>query len=1178
MECYKCKVKEKKRGHFKSLLIVSCNQPSTKVVTSAGNWQYQSNPSPSLPAGSTSKRQSFQADNNNNNNVFKNANLPAASTITNTRQSFDGSLSSQQQPQLSAAAEVNNAQQSSSLKKTNSYIISSSSNNEDILSKLRFTEEQLIQERRSRSWLESEIQSGKNLVATLTAKVEKLNDSFTVESLTVRELQRQLDMSSTVAKEGTKDLSSKLEKDNLKLQQMFSEVAARQRHYEKNTEDYEIKNRALMEELNQMRYKVESFALKASETNNEVKAATHELDIEHQRSSEAFRVLQDQGHAIEVLHNNVETKSETIKRTVDMTVYETRQRLDAESRNRSLFEQNTKDFISEQRKVMMSQERALAERIDSTRRGILQIVDLEKQDREKSVAVAIEQIRNWEKTMKESEAQLMSRIMQHYTSLESGMTEERTLRTKFEIAIRADVEDAFRMLKDLIAQKSTETMDSHMDLKQKVVNAVKVLQDSMTLTEKTLQARVSTIEEVLRAEIKSRMDAESKVEAAFADNMQVVSSLEGNIMGQVDLIAQELRESDASVLKELGDTKEQLSASKSRSIVDLETQIKQVHQRIKEDEKEAMEKSKMLQTHLQKLSADYQAAIENAVEQLNVRIVAAKVDTEELRVLIRGTNDTVQANKTAIEEKVSMRAVQLDQALEAFKEDLRLKMAIVDGESMEANLKSMLAGLSSSVSEMGKTLTDTKDSIETRATKNDLDDTEAKLKLSISTVAEKTSEMSEALNATKEQFALYSLIPDVDQIKANLKASISQLEARDMQIEELLISQRSELSERVLKSQVNETEDRLRKLLNELETGQSQLQESIDLLKGDFGNKISMNSLKDLEKKLVTEIDAATSQIRFNIEEIKSQHRETKLKLKESIDGINSQLANTTVKAEGAMNGVETIKSKLNETDTNIKTKLKEAMHAHEAVMTDQLLLLETIKEATQEQLYELASKIEDIPNTLRYSELQYSDFRRQITESTLKEQQKFSTLLGELQDLISKKVSSEDFESLQSDIKSNYQRVASQLDIERVIIEQLKERIHEVEGQARERIKEILTVQERGLGDQENSSKVWRDAAFKRLEELDTRLKHYPKLFETTFGDIKQIRTDVDSKVNHDLHNLEKEIKSLKSDVSKVRDYSRRGVKSYIFTHLLTLLPLGIWNRHNGLCNKCCGSTSFKN
>jgi hypothetical protein len=144
---------------------------------------------------------------------------------------------------------------------------------DDILMKLRFTEEQLNQERRSRSWLESELQNGKSTVSQLTAKLESLAETSRVESIVIRDLQRQIESCNRNSRDGSQELAAKFERDQLKMHQMVADVAARQMHAEKSTEEAELRHRSQIEEVNNLRYRLESFALKASEATTEVRAA-----------------------------------------------------------------------------------------------------------------------------------------------------------------------------------------------------------------------------------------------------------------------------------------------------------------------------------------------------------------------------------------------------------------------------------------------------------------------------------------------------------------------------------------------------------------------------------------------------------------------------------------------------------------------------------------------------------------------------------------------------------------------------------------------------------------------------------------------------------------------------------------------------------------------------------------
>lgn len=244
-----------------------------------------------------------------------------------------------------------------------------------------------------------------------------------------------------------------------------------------------------------------------------------ELDIEQQRSSDNFRAIKDHEHALDSLHKSIDIKAETLKRSVDSALQDLRQRVDNETRSRMAFEHNIKELYSDVRKVIQNQERSILDRLDSTRQTVLSAVDRERQEREKSLTGVVNQMRDWEKAVKETEFQIMNSVSNQLSGMDEKIQEDRDQRQRytyttnnrrrFENSLRGDVEDGIRTVQTSVVKRANELNDSQNELKQRVGHAVQSLQESNILVEKTLEAKINVTEGVLRAEIKSRMDAES---------------------------------------------------------------------------------------------------------------------------------------------------------------------------------------------------------------------------------------------------------------------------------------------------------------------------------------------------------------------------------------------------------------------------------------------------------------------------------------------------------------------------------------------------------------------------------------------------------------------------------------------------------------------------------------------
>jgi hypothetical protein len=175
------------------------------------------------------------------------------------------------------------------------------------------------------------------------------------------------------------------------------------------------------------------------------------------------------------------------------------------------FEHNIKELYADVRKVIQNQERSILDRVDSTRQMALSTVDRERQDREKNIAHIVDQMRGWERAVKETEHQIMNNVTGQLNGLDEKIAEDHDHRLKFENGLRSDVEDGFRTIQQNLLKRGTEISDSQNELKQRVGNAVKSLQESTLLVEKTLDAKVEGVEGVLRAEIKSRIEVDVRL-------------------------------------------------------------------------------------------------------------------------------------------------------------------------------------------------------------------------------------------------------------------------------------------------------------------------------------------------------------------------------------------------------------------------------------------------------------------------------------------------------------------------------------------------------------------------------------------------------------------------------------------------------------------------------------------
>ncbi|KAJ3385560.1 hypothetical protein HDU92_002993 [Lobulomyces angularis] len=892
---------------------------------------------------------------------------------------------------------------------------------------------------------------------------------------------------------------------------MVAELAAKQRHFEQSNDDAETRNRTQLEEINNLRYRLEGFALRANEATTEVRATAHELDLEQQRAAENFRAIKDHDHALDVLHNSVESKSDALKRNMDLTAQDIRQRIDVESRNRVNFENNIKELYSDVRKVISNQERSLLDRIDSNRQITLQTVDKERQDRERSMAAVMENMRNWEKAVKETESQIIARVTEQLSNLEAKFNEDHNHRAKFEGSLRSDVEDGFRIIQQSLAKRGSELTENQNELKQRVVNAVKTLQESIILVEKTSEAKFNNYEQVLRAEIKSRMDIEIKMSQTVESLDEKLLEVQKAVIEQLDITSDELKAENKSIIEEISKTAEQLTQSKTRAVEDLESQIQQVSKRIKDDEFNTKETEKLINIKIESLQREYQEAIEASETKFETKLCGIKDEENDIRVKMSDTQIMFQDVKNSILDKFNIKSVQMDQTLEAFKEDLRLKLSIKDGDDLESRIKTQISSIFTSVGHLVQSNSNIKDELELRATKKELDEYDGKGKASISLINTKIVQINEDILKCNEDVATRATKKELLEVEDKQKLSTMELQVEDSKLLDLINELKEELSDRVFKKQLEEIEIRIKNQLSLLSDKENDLNVNIVNLRSELKTKASKEEVRSTETKITSNLDNVIESLNLTVDELKTnlekQTKETYDQWGVAFGKLSSQVSTVELKADGLNTVTEGIKLKISDNEKILRSQIKEAMQSQESVLNAELLLLEKIKEETQNQIKEVNIKIEDIPRTLHYNDMQYAEFKRYIAELLQKEQEKTTYLLTELRESLQHKVSEQDFDKVQGELHGNIQKINSKIEIEELSIDQIRNRIQEIESQARERLREIRSFQERESGDMELKSRQERDLNVKKFEEIELKLKNIPKQIEISNNELRNLK-----------------------------------------------------------------------
>ncbi|KAJ3013973.1 UNVERIFIED_CONTAM: hypothetical protein HDU68_000472 [Siphonaria sp. JEL0065] len=1008
---------------------------------------------------------------------------------------------------------------------------------EDFLTKLRFTEEQLQTERRSRSWLETELQLSKSAIATLAAKVETLSSQTTQDSLHIKELSRQAQESYSKQTQLSHDLSSKFEKSQLKLQTIISDLLARQKNAEYNETQDQDRHRALSEEINALRYKLESFSLLTTEVSTQVREKARDLEHEQQRSQDTMRVVKDHDHILNSLHHAIDASSDAISKKLEMSLLDIRQRVDAESRARFQFENGMRELFGEVKKVVGNQDREMNERIEGARQAAAVAFDRERMDRERGLSLVVDEVRAVERGVKETVAVSMDKMGSTVSSLEDHVMQERLARNKFETVVKADVEEGFKLIQHAVLKKFDELQNLQAEVRHSVGSAVKALKESIILVERTTDQKVASVEEVLRAEIRSRMETDRLLTDMKKEVENSSLATERRAMTAISQAVEESRESSLKLEQELKLTAETLIAAKTRSIDDLESQMELLRKRIIESDSETTSKIRMAHLAAEQVGRAAQSSLEVFESRVESKFSSERQNLDEIHGKVKLLSDQTEYVKSEMEDKINFRSLQTESTMAAFKEELELRVSKTDVADLETKLEASLSAMKTNLSAMTSTIQQSRDEIELKPSKKDLEDSETRLKAHFTILSTRISEIDESILTIKEDVSNKLYKKELDDHETNLKTAILNLELKSLATNELLESLKLDLIEKSNKKSLQDLDDRIKNYMMELDTKGMELEEGFRTVKDSLQARVTKQEVDEVEKKLsdlVFGVKDRLGEISASVAEAKTEISQTMHDdVEEMVASINGALDSVQARADKIDNSVEGMKLRISESENSSRSRLQLLSTQVETMISENALTITKIKDQCLQQIKELDERVAVLPKQIHMAETQIDEFKKRVTELSRVESERVNSAVTDIREVLATKVSESTLEQLQGDVTKQLQKLSAQQEIELMSIESMKLKVADAEAFSRDTMREFRATLEKSADEQANAIRSWRDSYSKRFEEMDGRTMQIPKMLDQTWVELRKVRFDIDERIRNELAHMEKDLQMTKGEVA---------------------------------------------
>ncbi|KAJ3393107.1 hypothetical protein HDU84_002784 [Entophlyctis sp. JEL0112] len=1008
---------------------------------------------------------------------------------------------------------------------------------DDFVAKLRFAEEQLQNERRSRGWLEAEVQVGKSQIATLTAKVEKLTEIVSSESLNLKEIARVADQADKKTGQMAQEFGMKLERGQLKLQTIVSDLVARQKTLEYHENEENEKHRMLADELNSLRYKLESFSLMTAEVGNEVRAKARDLEYEQQRGADTMRVIKDHDHALEALHHTIDASSDSLSKRFEVTLIEIRQRVDAEARARFQFENGMRELYAEIRKTLSSQDREATDRIESARQQAAVAFERERLERERNIGLMADEVRTMEKAVKEALNAATEKMLSQLTLIDATVNQEKTARTKFETQVKSDIEGGFKLIQQAVLKKFEEMQMMQTEMRHNVGLAVKALKESVTLVEKTTDQKLNSVEDVLRAEIRSRMETDRVVDEVKKDMEFTTANTEKRAMAAIAQAIEESRENNSRLEEELKATAEQLVGSKTRQIDDLENQLELLRKRIVESDAETSAKIRMAHLAAEQMGHTAQAALEVVEARIDMRFSTEQQNVDEVLEKVKQIDERADVIKNDIEDRINFRSLQMESTMAAFKEELEQRLSKSDAADLEAKLSAVISGVKASIGNTNQTLQAVRDEVCQKTTKKDLDDAESRSKLHLAAITSRINDIDQVILGVKEDVSNRSTRKELDDHESNLKTAILNLELKGVVYDEMLEKLQSEIDQKASKKTVEDQDNRIKNFVMEEEMKAMELEENFRSVKESVDLRVTKLEVEDMEKKFSESIGS----LQDRIGEVSTSIAEAKTEIsqnmhddvEEMVSSINGALDAMQARSDKIDNSVEGMKLRISESENSSRSRMQLFMNSVEATISENIISVGTFRDATAQQIKEISERLDVLPKLINDNEEQSEEFRKRLMDMSRSEEERVNQLLQDIRESIALKVNSTTLEEVQSELSKVIQKITAQQELEGMTLEQLKLKISDTESYSREKMREFRAAIEKSADEQASGIRLWKDSLSKRYEELDARTSSIPKALDQTWGELRKIKFDVEERLRNDLSHLEKELSATKNELS---------------------------------------------
>ncbi|KAJ3033810.1 hypothetical protein HDV00_005807 [Rhizophlyctis rosea] len=975
--------------------------------------------------------------------------------------------------------------------------------------------------------LESDLTTGRTLLQHLHAKLDNLTQTLTATQSRLATLESSSSFTTSHSNDTDRvvvrhdEALSRVERDVGQVRAGLGDIAERVKAGEWSISEERGTIGNMREEVLRVRRILDGIVGRVGSLDGDVRSVE--------------RGVRDMTHSLESMSTSNETSLDSLLREIS----DLRSGLESELRSKTTFESSVRGMVGEIRRALQGVEVTFGDQIGSLRSENARNLDHERASRENDTNRLIEMLKSHSLSIRDQHTASIATLQSHLTSLDTSITTESAARAKLESTLRSEMEDSLRSLNGSLQNSIRDMSVQYGELKTHFTTAIKTLQESVLLVERTATQKSLQQDDVLRAEIGSRVALEQRVEGLPPELRGMIIEAEERVLGRVEECRELTKEESGRLEDELRKCEERVMTKERKEVDDLEVQITQLRRRVKDSDVETKERFKGVDAHIARVETEMSKEVEGIREEVEKVRGDMRRDCESVRERCEEVERNGEDVRKDVEGKLEGNRKMVDQNLEAVKRELSSRPTFHDVRHAEGRVADNIRDLRERIHQNEQTVVDVRSILGTKAGKEDLNNLETRCNDKFGMIGSRVEKCEGAIVEGREVMKFVATMDDLRKSIRNVNSVMDEVVQRG---DETRGEVETLKSERPTRTEMNGLEKRLDERL-----------EKVDQRVGK--NEKDLAHFHTTQKDLATtkQVAEATSQLESRITTLSHSVSETRTHITTSQSALRTDLEQSLSDQTNALSvdigalrkrmeevdgSVESMKIRISDTDQALRERVNDQDRQTGEILREHDNKINAIRSDLSGRVQNVDQKATTLENRVETIE----EGNRSAIEGVRGEMGKHhDTLIGHISGLRESSsgfVGRAEFDKWRGETVGGVKKLETRCDVLEVENGQVGRRVEEVDRDSRERDKELRGDVERVFNERGRESHVVRDALLRRVEDVDSRVAGEAKRVEGIEAEMWEQRLESDARRGQ-IERVERDVAGVKVDM---KEFVRRG------------------------------------